>query len=48
MIRPEHQDYERPVKILRDGRGVWIFELTFQRGRLALGRLDQPLLDDEW
>jgi hypothetical protein len=37
-----------PHRILPDGRGLWIYLLTFGRARIAVGPLGQETYDDAW
>lgn len=39
-------DVEEPLKRLPDGRGAWVYPLTFGRARLVVG--DEYFLDDGW
>lgn len=39
---------EPPLRILTDGRGVWVYPLTFGRGRLVVGALGVGWTDDGW
>lgn len=37
-----------PLKILPDGRGVWIYPLTFGRARLVVGEAGSAFYSDGW
>lgn len=37
-----------PIKILPDGRGIWIDPLTFGRARINIGPVDSACYDDGW
>lgn len=37
-----------PIRILPDGRGVWIDPLTYGRARLNVGQVGSPVYDDGW
>ena len=39
---------QHPAKILPDGRGAWIYPLTFGRARIAVGPIGAPGYDDGW
>lgn len=39
---------EQPAKILPDGRGAWIYPLTFGRARIVVGPIGESLLDNGW
>lgn len=38
----------KPAKLLPDGRGAWIYPLTFGRARIVVGPLRSSTLDDGW
>ncbi len=37
-----------PIKILPDGRGLWVYPLTFGRARLVVGPVGEDFYDDGW
>lgn len=37
-----------PIRILDDGRALWVYPLTFDRARLCVGPRDSGMFDDEW
>ena len=39
---------EPPHKRLPDGRGAWIYPLTFGRARILVGPLDSEAGDNAW
>lgn len=39
---------EDPIKILPDGRGVWIYPLTFGRARIVVGPIGDSFYSDSW
>lgn len=41
-------EHEQPAKILPDGRGAWIYPLTFGRARILVGPIGDWFTDDGW
>lgn len=37
-----------PDRVLPDGRGAWIYPLTFGRARLCVGAVGEDFYDDHW
>jgi len=35
-------------RVLPDGRGLWVYPLTFGRARLGVGPLGSGVMDDVW
>lgn len=43
-----HSAFEDPVRVLPDGRGLWVYPLLFGEARLGIGQLDSVAMDDVW
>ena len=37
-----------PDKRLPDGRGGWVYPLTYGRARIVVGRIGSAVVDDGW
>lgn len=35
-------------RVAQDGRGIWVYPLTFNRARLVIGELGSAFVDDAW
>lgn len=41
-------DPDKPVKVLPDGRGLFVHSMTFGKGRLYVGQIGVMWYDDGW
>lgn len=35
-------------RVLKDGRALWVYPLTFGRARIVIGQEGSPFIDDSW
>lgn len=47
-MEPLDPDVCKPLRVLPDGRGVFIYPLVLGGARIGVGPVDRPCFDDLW